>query len=68
MVALCVCPLPNPLRTQVNVKLEILTASVTDLVFMFGRFPLLSKLECSCPLSTSRPFFRIYIYIRSQMM
>ena len=38
---LCVCPL----RTQVNVKLEILTAS--DLVFMFGRFPhnhLLSKL------------------------
>ena len=44
MVALCVCPLPNPLQTQVNVKLEILTAS--DLVFMFGRFPLLAKLEC----------------------
>ena len=69
MVALCVCPLPNPLRTQVNVKLEILMAS--DLVFMFGRFPhnrLLAKLECLYPLSIYKPFFRIYIYVRSQMM
>ena len=64
MVALCVCPLPNPLWTQVNVKLEILTASVTDLVFMFGRFPLLSKLECSCPLSTSHFFVFIFMYGR----
>ena len=67
MVALCVCPLPNLLRTQVKTR-------DTDGfcgIFMFGRFPhnrLLAKLECLCPLSIYKPFFRIYIYVRSQMM